>query len=173
MKNSLMRLGVTGLWHFTDESNLQSIIDNGGLLALTESRRRGVHVPSPGGNQWSHDADRIRGVDSYVHLAFLDDHPMLFHTRNDGRTPNPIWLKISLDILDSPDIRYTNDVSNGNGVPLLTAEEALEHIDLQVMFTYMDWKLPEIRQRRNQALRSEILIPGSVPLNMILGKKNG
>lgn len=173
MKNLLSKYGVDGIWHFTDLSNLQSIIDNGGLLSLVEANKRGIKIPAPGGNEWSHDADKINGVDNYVHLAFLDDHPMLFHTRNDGRTPNPIWLKISIDILDTDGVRYTSDVSNKTGVPLLSPEVARNEIDLEVMFTYMDWKNPEIRQRRNQALRGEILIPSVVPVNMILGKKNG
>ncbi|HHL0997540.1 DarT ssDNA thymidine ADP-ribosyltransferase family protein [Pseudomonas sp. CD3(2023)] len=173
MKNLLSKYGVDGIWHFTDLSNLQSIIDNGGLLSLVEANKRGIKIPAPGGNEWSHDADKINGVDNYVHLAFLDDHPMLFHTRNDGRTPNPIWLKISIDILDTDGVRYTSDVSNKTGVPLLSPEVARNEIDLEVMFTYMDWKNPEIRQRRSQALRGEILIPSVVPVNMILGKKNG
>lgn len=173
MKDLLVRYGIDGIWHFTDQSNLQSIIDNGGLLSLAEAKRRGIAIPAPGGNEWSHDADRINGVDSYVHLAFLDDHPMLFHTRNDGRTPNPVWLKININILDVCGVRYTADVSNKTGIPLLSPDAAREEIDLEVMFTYMDWKDPEIRQRRNLALRSEILIPCSIPIDMILGKKNG
>ena len=173
MKALLVKHGVDGVWHFTDQSNLQSIIDNKGLFSLVETESRGIKIPAPGGNDWSHAADKIYNVDNYVHLAFLDDHPMLFHTRSDGRTPNPIWLKINIDILDVPGVHYTNDVSNKVGTPLLTPEMALGKIDLEAMFTYMDWKNPEVRQRRNLALKSEILIPRSIPLEMILGKKNG
>ncbi|CAI8789689.1 DarT ssDNA thymidine ADP-ribosyltransferase family protein [Pseudomonas sp. IT-P218] len=173
MKALLVKHGIDGIWHFTDQSNLQSIIDNKGLFSLAEAKSRGIKIPAPGGNEWSHTADKINNVDNYVHLAFLDDHPMLFHTRNDGRTPNPIWLKVSIDILDVPGVHYTSDVSNKAGIPLLSPETARDEIDLEAMFTYMDWKDPEVRQRRNLALRSEILIPRLIPLEMILGKKNG
>lgn len=173
MKALLIKHGVDGVWHFTDQSNLQSIIDNKGLFSLAEAKNRGIKIPAPGGNEWSHTADKINNVDNYVHLAFLDDHPMLFHTRGDGRTPNPIWLKVSIDVLDVPGVLYTSDVSNKTGIPLLTPETARDKIDIEVMFTYMDWKKPEVRQRRNLALRSEILIPHSIPIDMILGKKNG
>lgn len=173
MKELLVKHGIDGVWHFTDQSNLQSIIDNKGLLSLAEAQNRGIEIPSPGGNEWSHTADKINNVDNYVHLAFLDDHPMLFHTRSDGRTPNPIWLKISINILDISGVYYTSDVSNKTGIPLLSSEAARNEIDLEVMFTYMDWKNPDIRERRKLALKSEILIPKLVPINMILGKKNG
>ena len=173
MKKLLTDYKIDGIWHFTDQSNLQSIIDNKGLLSLVEAKSRGINIPSPGGNEWSHTADKLNGVDSYVHLAFLDDHPMLYHARNDGRAPNPIWLKISIDILDTPGVYYTNDVSNKSGVCLLSAEEARNEIDHEVMFTYMNWKDSEVRQRRNLALKSEILIPRFIPIDMILGKKNG
>lgn len=173
MKELLVKYGVDGVWHFTDQSNYQSIMDNDGLLSLAEARARDLKIPAPGGNKWSHDADRLNDVDKYVHLAFLDDHPMLHYTRQDGRTPNPIWLKISIDILELPGVQYTSDVSNKAGVPLLSAKTAREEIDLDVMFTYMDWNDPEVRERRKQALKSEILIPHSIPVNMIIEKKNG
>lgn len=173
MKDLLSKYGKNGIWHFTDQSNLQSIIDNGGLLSLAEANKRGVRIAAPGGNQWSHDADRLNGVDDYVHLAFLDEHPMLHYTRTDGRTPNPIWLKISIDILDAYGVRYTTDVSNKAGIPLLSPEEARDAIDHQVMFTYMDWRDPEVRQRRKLAIKGEILIPKTVPINLIIEQKNG
>ena len=173
MQATLQRYGVNGIWHFTDRTNVQSIINNGGLLSLTESRRRRLAIPTPGGNQWSHDADGIRGVDQYVHLAFLDDHPMLFRAKEDKRITDPVWLKISTAILANPDVRYTMDVSNKNGVPILTAREAIDELDFQVLFTRTDWREPEIQARRRSALKSEILIPNHVPIEMILESKNG
>ncbi len=98
---------------------------------------------------------------------------MLFHAKKDQRIINPVWLKISIDVLDMDGVRYTSDVSNKAGVPLLTPDEAKQQLDLDVLFTYMDWKDPEVKQRRNLALKSEVLIPDFIPINLILGKKNG
>lgn len=173
MKDLLSKYGKNGIWHFTDQSNLQSITNNGGLLSVAEAARRGVKIASPGGNQWSHDADKLNGVDDYVHLAFLDDHPMLYYTRKDGRTPNPVWLKISINVLDVHGVRYTTDVSNKAGITLLSPEEARDAIDHEVMFTYMDWKDPEVSQRKRLAMKGEILIPKMVPFNLIIDQKNG
>lgn len=175
MRNLLARYNVNALWHFTDRSNIDLIIEHKGLLSWTELVRRGIKVPATGGNQWSHDADGHKGVDKFIHLAFLDDHPMLFHarTRDEERLEDPVWLKISTAVLDFDGVCYTSDVSNKAGVLLLTPEEAKKQLDLDVMFTYMDWRDPSVRERRKHALKSEILVPNTIPIDLILEMKNG
>lgn len=173
MQATLQRYGVNGIWHFTDRTNVQSIISNGGLLSLTESRRRNLAIPKPGGNQWSHDADALNGVAQYVHLAFTDNHPMLFVAKQDQRITDPVWLKISTAVLAHPDVRYTMDVSNKAGVQILTAQEAIQQLDFEVLFTRTDWTNAEIKERLKVARKSEILIPNHIPIGMILESKNG
>lgn len=173
MQATLQKYGINAIWHFTDRSNVQSIINHGGLFSLTESKRRKLKISAPGGNQWSHDADGIRGVDHYVHLAFLDDHPMLFRAKEDQRITDPVWLKISTAVLADPNVRYTMDVSNKSGVPILTAKEAIDELDFEVLFTRTDWRDPGIQLRRKAALKSEVLIPVYVSKEMILGQKDG
>lgn len=173
MKTILAKYKFDGIWHFTDGSNLELIEKHKGLLSLGEAERRGIEIPVPGGNEWSHDADRIKGVHEYVHLAFVDDHPMLFRAKQEGRIPDPKWLKIKSSILLKKGVRYCSEVSNKSGVAILNAEEAKEQIDFDVLFTYMDWRDPEIQARRQAAIKSEILIPGFIPIEQILGVKNG
>lgn len=173
MNALLQRYGVNGIWHFTDKSNLDLIQQHGGLLSWRESQKRGVVVPSPGGNDWSHDADTLNGVGDYVHLAFLADHPMQFIATQDGRIKEPVWLKIDLSVLLGPGVRYSSAVSNKAGVLMLTPEEAKEQIDFEVLFTRTDWREPEIQARRRAALKSEVLVPRLVPLEKITGCYNG
>jgi hypothetical protein len=173
LKAILEKYKFDGIWHFTDKSNIEPIVQNNGLHSLGELQRKGIAIPAPGGNQWSHDADALKGVQEYVHLAFLDDHPMLYAAKQDGRIKEPVWLKINSAILLGSGVKFTKEVSNKADVQLLTPEEAAQQIDFEVLFTYMDWKDPEIQARRRLALKSEILIPRHIPLNMILGKKNG
>lgn len=173
MQGTLQRYGVDGVWHFTDRTNIASISAKNGLLSLSESRRQINAIPRPGGNQWSHDADRRKGVDRYVHLAFIDDHPMLYIAKQEQRINDPVWLKISSAILNHPDVRYTKDVSNKKGVELLNARQAIDLLDLDVLFTRTDWSDPAIKARRREALKYEVLIPNHVPLGMILVQKNG
>src|SRR5205809_5283998 len=72
---------ISFLYHFTDRRNLPLIRDLGGLYPLAELVRKGVDVPAPGGNEWSRDADGMRGMDQYVHLCFRSTHPMAFIAR--------------------------------------------------------------------------------------------
>lgn len=173
MKMILEKYKFDGIWHFTDRSNLDLIKEHHGLLSLGELEKRGIEIPIPGGNEWSHDADQLKGVHEYVHLAFVDDHPMLYRAKQEGRIPNPIWLKIQSSILLEDGVRFCSEVSNKSGAAILTPEEAKERIDFDALFTYMDWRDPEIQARRQAALKSEILVPGFVPIEKILGYKNG
>ena len=173
MKTILKKYKFDGIWHFTDKSNLDLIVENKGLLSLGELERRKINIPIPGGNEWSHDADRMKGVQEYVHLAFVDDHPMLYRAKQEGRIPNPIWLKIDSSILLDANVRYTSEVSNKSGVPILQPEEAKEQIDIEVLFTRTDWRNPDIKARKQAAIKSEILIPDFIPIGKILDYKNG
>ena len=173
MKSVIEKYGIDGIWHFTDQSNIESIIKQGGLLSLDECEKRGVTIPAPGGNQWSHDADRLKGLHKYIHLSFVDEHPMLYAARQQGRISNPVWLKIETSVLDADDIRFSADVSNKADIAVLNAEEAKEQIDFDVLLTYMDWKDPEIQSRRRAAVKSEILIPNFISIDKILSCKNG
>ena len=173
METLLKRYKIDSVWHFTDRSNIARILQHKGLLSLGELQRRGIAIPVPGGNQWSHDADKIKGVHEYVHLAFIDNHPMLYLAKKGSRIPDPVWIKIDSSILLNDDVRFTCDVSNKTGVELLSADEAKEGIDFEVLFTRMDWKNPAIKSRRQAAEKSEILIPKFIPLEKLLGKKDG
>lgn len=172
MRNLLKRYNVSVLWHFTDERNLPSIRANG-LLSWAETVKLGLVVPAPGGNDWSHQADQISGVDNYVHLAFIRNHPMLYVAKNDGRITKPIWVEIDAGVLDLPGVRYTNDVANKAGVPLLDSQQAKSNVDFESLYTFMDWREEDNKNRRLCAEKSEVLVPVAVPINYIRGFHNG
>lgn len=160
------------IWHFTDGSNLETIKQYG-LLALAEAGRRGIEIPAPGGNDLSQELDKRKGLDKYIHLAFVDDHPMLYRAEQERRITAPIWFKIKSSIILEEGVRFCSDVCNKTGVSILTAEQAKAQIDFEVLFTYMDGTDPEIQARRRAAIKSEILVPDCIPIEQILSVKNG
>jgi hypothetical protein len=172
MKTIIKRYNISSFWHFTDRSNYESIQKHG-LLSLRELERLHIDIPMPSGNDWSHDADRHKGLDAYVHLAFMDDHPMLYGLVQKGRIKGPIWLEIESSVILDTDVLFSDDVSNKSGVEVFDAERAKTEIDFDVLYTFMNWGDPEISQRRQRALKSEILIPRIVPIDKIIGIKNG
>ena len=118
METLLRKYQFDGIWHFTDRTNLELIQEHKGLLSLGELESRGIEIPSAGGNEWSHDADK-------------------------------------------------------SGAVIIEAEEAKDQIDFEALFAYMDWTDQEVQARRRVALKSEILVPGFVPIEKILSIKNG
>lgn len=144
-----------------------------GLLSLEKIEEYGVSIPMSNGNQWSHEADKLKGLHRFVHLAFIDDHPMLFRAKQEGRIKDPIWLKIKNATILHNTVRFSADVSNKTGVRILNAEEAIQQIDFDALFTYMDWRNAEVQHRRQVAKKAEILIPDKVNIEDILDLKNG
>ncbi|MCD4674953.1 MAG: DUF4433 domain-containing protein [Desulfobacula sp.] len=173
MESIIKEFGINDIWHFSDLSNLESINKNGGLLSLAELTQRGIIISKPGGNEWSHDADRRTGLDTYIHLSFLKNHPMQYIAHNDGRHPEPIWLRIDTKILLKNTTHFCCDVSNKSGVQILNSKEAKEQIDFEVLFKQTDWNDPDIYKRRQAAEKSEILVPDFIPLDMIKDYSNG
>ncbi len=154
-----------GFYHFTDESNLESIRAHG-ILSMQQLREREISTV-PGDNQWSQDADRYCGVDAYAHLCFLRQHPMEWSARQDGRINKTRFLRIDPSVLRLPDVMMTDQVSNKSGVKPRPANDLIPELDFQVMYTRTDWKDPEIQQRRKKAELYEILVPDCIPVDYI------
>ena len=161
------------LYHFTDRRNLPLIRQHGGLLPMSELREKGIAVPAPGGNQWSQDADGIKGMDGYVHLCFRSNHPMEYAARQDGRIQDSIFLYIHPNVMFWEGVRFTGDVANKRGVEAHTIEQAREMIDYEVLYTRTNWSDPQIQQRLRQVEKYEILVPMKIPLDLIRNLPDG
>lgn len=75
-EKELKKHNITALYHFTDKENLQSIINNGGLYSWKDAEEKGIAISKPGGSIDSHNLDRKKGLENYVRLSFVKDHPM-------------------------------------------------------------------------------------------------
>jgi len=122
----------------------------------------------PSGNQWSIDADDISGMDKYVHLCFLQKHPMEYIAREEGRI-DPVWLQVSTEVLDDNRVLYCAGVSNEAGASYLTAQQALEVLDFDHMYNYHDFAVGNNMQLHNLTQKYEILVPFKIPINLIWG----
>lgn len=169
------RYSVTAFFHFTDRRNLSMIREMGGLYSLVELRKRKVEIACPGGNQWSHDADALKGVDQYVHLCFRPNHPMEFRAREEGRIEQSIFLQIHPDVLAIDGVCFAPDVSNKSGVAIHPIRDAVKQklIDFKVLYTRTDWSNPAIQARLQQAEKSELLVPDHVSMKYIRNCPDG
>lgn len=155
------------LYHFTDRRNLDSIREHGGLYPYSLHTANGIAAAAPGGNDWSHDADRASGVDGDVHLCFRNNHPMEYVARQDERIADTIYLQVSAVVLQWPGVRFTGDVSNKSGVSAIPIADAQAVLDFEVLYTRTDWGDPAIQSRLKQAEKCEVLVPHVIPLELI------
>lgn len=158
-------------YHFTDRLNLPLIRKLGGLHSLASLKKQGIVIPRPGGNEWSHDADGMSGVDTFVHLCLCNTHPMEWQARQEGRISDTIFLEIDASVRLLPGVRYTPDVSNKSGVVSIPLSQAA--IDFESAYCRTDWSVPAIYARRQAVEKCEILIPNHVPMKYIRNMPNG
>jgi hypothetical protein len=163
----IQRYRIRRLWHFTDEANLPSIRQHGGILSLNELTRRGIAIPMPGGDGLSHHLDRERGLDRYVHLCFRMTHPMEFRAREEGRISKTVWIGVDASVMLDPDVRFSAGVSYQEGIEIVDHERAARELDFEVIYSWMDWTDPEIQKRRQVGEKTEILVPNMVPLHKL------
>ncbi len=93
-KDILRNNGITKLYHFTDRRNLKSIVEHGGLISWGDACDRDMSIAAPGGSDTSHSLDRRMGLEYYVRLSFIPNHPMMHVAMNDGRIDDPVILEI-------------------------------------------------------------------------------
>lgn len=147
--NTLIELyGIECLWHFTDKSNISSIRQCG-LLSLARLRASNIQV-NFGANDLSHKLDEHYGLDRYVHLSFVQDHPMFFVINKDL-----VWIRVSLSVLFLPDVMVSSEVANKNHARLWPASKVLEVINFDSMFG-------EDFDRAKEAKKAEILVPDHI-----------
>lgn len=134
---------------------------------MSQLEKKKVKVPAPGGNEWSRDADALKGMGNYVHLCFRNCHPMEYVARQEGRIADTIFLRIHPAVMQFPDVRFTNDVANKAGVESVDIAAAEALIDFEILYTRTDWTDPAIRARLSQAEKYEVLVPHVIPLAYI------
>lgn len=166
----LERADLNYLYHFTDEENLPSIRKHG-LLPYADLQSRRIQIPKPGGNEWSHDADKRRGLDHFVHLCLKDDHPMEYQATQGGHLGTTRFLRVSCAVLRLDDLRGCATVANKSDAEIFPLENAFDAIDLEVLFE-MPWQQVRadaaLLKRYNEAKKAEILVPSCIPPELLL-----
>jgi len=133
IQNLLRKEGIKSIWHFTDLSNMESI-EEYGILSLSEIWENDIDVSCFGADELSHNLDYRIGLDKFVHLSFIKDHPMYHVAKRDGRILTPVWVEIDVDILDESSTLFSNKVANANGAPIFYADKVKKMINFDKMY---------------------------------------
>jgi hypothetical protein len=164
LRDTLNRYNIKSLWHFTDESNLASI-QKYGLLSLELLTQRDIQVSCYGANALSHNLDRNLGLDKFVHLALIKDHPMQYIKKNNGDMPNPIWLEIDVSVLSENYSRCCKEVANKNGAKCYDIKHLATVIDLKTLLSYP--------YGNNPIKKAELIVANQIDYSKIKGVYRG
>lgn len=104
----LERQKIKHLYHFTDEKNIKSIIENGGLFSWYNCNINNIKIERPGGDDLSRKLDKKAGLENYVRLSFTPDHPMMYAVMKDGRIENPVVLEIDIETIFLKDSKFSD-----------------------------------------------------------------
>lgn len=154
---------IKTLYHFTDNRNIASIRQRGGLYSLAQLQILQVETVWFASNKESRNMDKERGIDNYVHLCFHRDHEMQKVAQHYAeRIEDTKWLEVSPHVLKFDKVMFCSDIANKRGAKIVLLSEA--EIDYEVICEETDWGDNDIKRRLKQARRCEVLIPQHIPL---------
>jgi hypothetical protein len=164
----LHKYGIREFFHFTEITNLPSIRRHG-LLSLAELSRLNLQNVHYASSPESRAVDTHYGLDGYVRLAFVNQHPMEYVARKEGRLLSPIFLSVKTEVLHKDGVQVAAGVAYGHGVPIYNLADACEQLDFDVLYVRLNWKDPDILARLMAARKYELLIPDRIGPEMIGG----
>ena len=165
----LQRNGIKKLYHFTDRSNLYSIIENRGLLSWGDCQEKDITILKPGGDNLSRVYDKRDNLHHYVRLSFTNQHPMMFVARKDGRIPNPVILEIDKSVIfeDSTLFSNMNAVRRESCIGGNLDDFKKIHFSTVVRKCHFDLPIEEPKY-----FQAEILVKHYIPLERIYNISN-
>ncbi len=163
-KKILERHGIKKLYHFTDRDNLESIISNGGLYSWADCESKSITIAKPGGSNISRQLDSRDGLQSYVRVSFIKQHPMMYVAMNDNRISNPVLLEIDPEVVEWKGTKYADRNATKNGAHVGSDVEDLELIHFDTVKAQKHFDLNEDEQPFFQA---EVLVKNHIPLKYI------
>ncbi len=92
---------------------------------------------------------------------------MEYTAKREGRIGETTFLRVNPSILKVEGVRYSFGVANSAGAEIVDLKDALDRIDLDILYTFIPWNTRELYERRQLAERSEILIPDHIPMKYL------
>ena len=162
IRETLESYGITSVYHFTDKANLRTI-EQYGLQSLKNILSLNIPVKHFGAEELSHNLDQRKGLDHFVHLSFIKDHPMYYMAKKRGNIINPVWIELDLSIIFEENALFSDKVANQNGAKIFNIQQVLEFIDFNKLLFEQEFK------KRVEARKAEIMIQYSINTNYIKG----
>lgn len=164
IKSYLVDHHIDKLYHFTDRSNLLSIIKNGGLYSWYYCEQNNISINRPGGDHSSRDLDRYKGYQDYVRLSFCQDHPMKYVAKKEGRISEPIVIEISIDVCCLSDTLFSDRNATANDARIGGSIDALRQVDTNIVHL----KYINLLDEQKPKYQAEVLVKRTIPLEFFI-----
>ena len=168
-KEILEKFNIRRLYHFTDRSNLKSIIENGGLYSWADCESRGIKISKPGGGNLSRQLDRRDNLQNYVRLSFTKEHPMMYVAMKEDRIPNPVILEIDPSVIFDESTKFTNMNATRTGAKVGGDLNSFKSIHFHSVKASKQFDLDIDEQPYYQA---EVLVKQFLPIKYICNISN-
>ena len=168
-KAILDQYGITKLYHFTDRSNLESIIREGGLYSWMDCDKKGIKITKPGGEALSRALDCRHNLQEYVRVSFTTQHPMMYVAMQEGRISNPVILEIDPEVIYWKSSKYSDSNATRNDACVGENLDAFKKIHFNSVKARTHFDLTDEEKPYFQA---EILVKSFIPLECIKNIKN-
>ncbi len=129
-QNIIDRYNIKKLYHFTDKSNLASIISNGALFSWSYCDLNNILITVPGGNSLSRELDMNKGVENYVRLSFSYNHPMMYVPPSRAR--NCVILEINPEVILFRNSKFADKNATRNDVEIGDSIEYFKKIKFEI-----------------------------------------
>lgn len=160
---TLSNYGITSLYHFTDIENLPTI-ERFGIQSLKNILLNDIPVKHFGADELSHRLDSKTGLNNYVHLSFIKDHPMYYVAKSRGSLKTPVWIELDISILFQEKTIFCDSIANKNNADIFIIEEIFNKINFStIVNNNVDFSI------RKEARKAEIMIYNEIETNKILG----
>jgi hypothetical protein len=164
----LRRHNITKLYHFTDPENLPSIRQHGGLLSWYYCEQHNIRIPRPDESPTSWILDQEKGLQNFVRVSFVSDHPMMVAAERDGRLVRPVVLEIEPEVVYLLNSRYANQNAARNSVLTSNSFEYFSSIH----FPLFNRRYYEISPEERNFYQAEVLVLEKIPIESILNINN-
>jgi hypothetical protein len=168
---NLEKYGISSVYHFTDKANIDSI-ENYGLQSLNNILNMNIPVKHFGAEELSHQLDKLNGLDKYVHLSFIKDHPMYHVAKRRGNIKNPVWIEIDTSVLFQENTLFCDKVANQTNSNIFKINNISKYIDFDIL-TNNSYLSGDSWQERKETRKAEIMVYNKINTNLIKGITNG
>jgi hypothetical protein len=140
------------------------VIANGDIDSYKKAKWVLEHT---GADTLSHSLDKHKGLDQYIHLSFIKDHPMYHIAKSRQSIIDPVWLEIDISVLFEKNTLFCDKVANDSTAKLFKIDKIKKKIDFDTMLFSL------IFDEYKEARKAEILVLDHISSDKILGVYNG